>query len=159
MLVQPYSVPLRPSRAGLVEALTATLGSVDRASVKFQRQLALSPYPTPAYRTIYLGEGGEDKDKIYVPASAFDGRSLDALRARSVTHVVLKQYNVPDPSMLGLIEALRRDGQLVARFSPYPGDIEWATFVATTPFLHNSDARIAPILERPGPIIEIWTIP
>jgi len=28
----------------------------------------------------------------------------------------------------------------------------------TPPFLHNGDARIVPALERPGPIIEIWTI-
>ena len=158
VLVQPYSVPLRQSREGLVEALTAHLGSTSQASVKFQRQLALTPYPTPAYRAIYLGEAGEDKDKIYVPPSAFDGRTLDALRQLSVNSVVLKQYNVPDPSMQGLVEALRREGQLVKRFSPYPEAVDWGEFVATPPFLHNSDARIAPILERPGPIIEIWTI-
>lgn len=50
VLIQPYSVPLRPSHEGLREALTHHLGAAERASVKFQRQLALNPYPTPAYR-------------------------------------------------------------------------------------------------------------
>jgi hypothetical protein len=57
-----------------------------------------------------------------------------------------------------LVEALRREGRLVERFTPYADNVEWRQFVATPPFLHNSDARIAPILVRPGPIIEIWTI-
>ena len=158
VLVQPYSVPLRPSRAGLVEALTANLGAPDNASVKFRRQLDLNPYPAPSYRTLYLGDGGLDADKIYVSPSAIRAEGLAPLRALSVTYIVLKQYNVSDPSLRPLVEALQREGQLVARFSPYPGDLEWTRFVATAPFLHNSDARIAPILERPGPIIEIWTI-
>src|SRR5690606_10320312 len=66
MLVQPYSVPLRQSREGLREALVTHLGSTARASVRFQRQLALDPYPAPAYRTLFLGRGGLDVDKIYV---------------------------------------------------------------------------------------------
>ncbi|MEO7192888.1 MAG: glycosyltransferase family 39 protein [Vicinamibacterales bacterium] len=158
ILVQPYSVPLRPSVAALREALTAHLGSPDRATPKFKRQLELDPYPTPAYRTLYLGDGGMDPEKIYVSPSEFLTRGLEPLRERTVTHVVLKQYNVQDPAMRPLLEALQREGRLVARFSPYRPNIVWTEFVATAPFVHNTDARVAPALERPGPIIEIWTI-
>ncbi|MEO8480730.1 MAG: glycosyltransferase family 39 protein [Acidobacteriota bacterium] len=159
ILVQPYSVPLRQSPAALREALTRHLGSADRASVKYQRQLALDPIPSPAYRPIFLGAGGLDVDKIYVAPSSFDeGIGLAPLRALAVTHVVLKRYNVEDPSMAALSAALRREGRLVATFSPYRSDLDAAEMTRTSPFLHNGDARIVPALERPGPIIEIWTI-
>lgn len=159
ILVQPYSVPLRQSSAALREALTVHLGSADRASVKFQRQLAIDPAPAPAYRPIFLGTGGLDVDKIYVSPASFDERTgLQPLRALSVTHVVMKRYNVEDPSMAALGAALRREGRLVATFSPYRPDRAVAEMTRTPPFLHNGDARIVPALERPGPIIEIWTI-
>ena len=50
VLVQPYSAPLRPSRASLIEATNKHLGQVERASTKVTRQLALDPYPEPSYR-------------------------------------------------------------------------------------------------------------
>jgi hypothetical protein len=159
VLVQPYSVPLTTSRTGLAEALAANLGSVDRATVKFQRQLALDPYPAPAYRTIFLGVGGTDADKIYISPRAFDGnQGLAPLRALSVTHVILKRYNVDDPSLASLVEALGQEGRLLTRLSPYAADSEAAGRQAVPPFLHNADARILRELERPGPIIEIWTM-
>jgi hypothetical protein len=159
ILVQPYSVPIRQSPAGLREALTVHLGSADRASVKFQRQLAIDPAPAPAYRPIFLGAGGLDVDKIYVSPAGLGGNGgLAPLRELSVTHVVLKRYNVEDPSMAALGAALRREGRLVATFSPYRSDLDPAEMTRTPPFLHNGDARIVPALERPGPIIEIWTI-
>ena len=158
VLIQPYSVPLRMSKAALAEALTANLGTMDRATVKFRRQLALDPYPTPAYRTIFLGEDGADADKIYVSPTAFGAdASLDPLRALSVTHVVMKRYNVDDPAMVGLSAALEREGRLVARFSPYLDDAGTAR-TSVPPFLHNTDARVVSELERPGPIVEVWTI-
>ena len=159
ILVQPYSVPIRQSESALREALTTHLGSPDRASVKYQRQLAVDPEPAPAYRPIFLGSGGLDVDKIYVSPGSFSGGSgLAALRQLSVTHVVMKRYNAEDPSMAALGAALRREGRLVATFSPYRNDIDAAEMTRTPPFLHNGDARIVPALERPGPIIEIWTI-
>jgi hypothetical protein len=159
ILIQPYSVPLRQSRAGLDEALTAHLGSPERASVRFQRQRALTPYPAPAYRTIFLGDGGLDVDKIYVSPSAFDRTGdLSPLRRLAVTYVVLKRYNAEDPSMAALSAALVREGRLLATFSPYRSDASDRERAATPPFLHNSDVRIAPRLERPGPTLEIWTI-
>ncbi len=159
MLIQPYSVPLRASRPALVEALTSHLGGTERASIKFQRQLALEPYPRPAYRTLYLGSGGLDTDKIYVDPAAFDvERSLAPLRRLSVTYVVLKRYNVPDNALVSLVRALERDGRLEVTFSPYGAASTTGDRAQVAPFLHNTDTRIHPALARPGPIVEIWKI-
>lgn len=159
VLVQPYSVPMRPSKAGLEEALTAHLGSPDRATIKFRKQLDLQPYPSPAYRTIFLGTGGLDVDKIYLDPARIDAaRGLDPVRALAVTHVVLKRYNAPDPATEALVAALERGGHKIASFTPYAGGAEMAKRQAVAPFLHNTDARIDPALERPGPPLEIWTI-
>lgn len=159
VLIQPYSVPLRQSREGLIEALRATLGTEDRATTKFQQQLALSPYPSPAYRTIYLGDGGLDKDKIYVSPGTFAGQeTLEPLRALGVQYVVLKRYNAPDASLASFDRALAAGGRLVAMFSPYRSDADAGRRAAVAPFLHNTDARLDPALERPGPVIEIWRI-
>ncbi len=159
VLIQPYSVPLRMSREALAEALTANLGAPERATVRFRRQLALDPYPAPAYRTIYLGDGGADVDKIYVSPRAFTAANgLEPLEALAVTWVVMKRYNEPDPAMTALNAALERDGRLVASFSPYAAGTAGTARALVAPFLHNTDASIRPELERPGPIIDVWTI-
>ncbi|ODS53629.1 MAG: hypothetical protein ABS36_13465 [Acidobacteria bacterium SCN 69-37] len=159
VLVQPYSVPLRPSREALDEALTAHLGDPARASVRFQRQRALQPYPEPAYRTIYLGSGGMDVDKIYLqPDAVDDEHGLAPIRRLGITRVIMKRYNVENPAMAALIRALERDGTLEASFSPYRPDIDAARRRDTPPFEHNTGVRIDRALERPGPIIEIWNI-
>ncbi len=159
VLIQPYSVPLRQSREGLIEALRQTVGSESRATIKFQQQLALSPYPSPAYRTIYLGDGGLDKDKIYISAREFDREAtLAPLRALGVQYVVLKRYNVPDASLASLDRALASGGRIVATFSPYRSDVDQGRLAMVPPFLHNTDARLDPALARPGPVIEIWEI-
>jgi Dolichyl-phosphate-mannose-protein mannosyltransferase len=158
VLIQPYSVPLRQSRAGLVEALRTTLGDETRASTRFRKQLALEPYPEPAYRTIYLGDGGLDQDKIYVSPSAFGDGTLAPLRALAVTHVILKRYNQPDVALAPLDRALAKDAQLIVTFSPYRAAATPTTRAAVSPFLHNTDATIDAALERPGPIVEIWRL-
>lgn len=159
ILVQPYSVPLRASRAALEEALTHHLGDTRRASVKFQRQLALDPYPSPAYRLIFLGTGGLDVDRLYVdPATLGGAAGLEALRPFAVTYVILKQYNVADPSTVPLSGTLQRQARLVASFSPYRSDADRTARAATPPFLHNTDVRLAPALERPGPIVQVWRL-
>jgi hypothetical protein len=156
ILVQPYSVPLRPSRQGLVEALRANLGSEASASIKFQRMLALDPYPAPAYRLIYLGVGGEDADKIYVAPGTLGGPAgLAPLQALGVEYVVLKRYN-DEASLAPLSSALERQGARLAVFAPARAD---AAGAPVAPFLHNTDARLDPRLERPGPAIEIWQLP
>ena len=156
VLVQPYSVSLRQSRDGLVEALRAHLGDERRASTKFQRLLALDPYPAPAYRTIYLGDGGLDADKIYVSPAALAGPDpLAPLRSLGIDFVILKRF-AGDESLAPLLGALAREGRLRARFAP------WAETALSTPtlepFLHNTDARIDDRLDRPGPVIEIWQL-
>jgi Dolichyl-phosphate-mannose-protein mannosyltransferase len=159
VLVQPYSVPLRQSREGLVEALRVHLGDEARASVKFQRQLALSPYPAPAYRTVFLGDGGLDTDKIYLSPQMFEeGTALTPLRALGVQWVVVKRYNVRNPSLASFDRTLARDGRLIATFSPYDTAADEAARSTVAPFEHNEDARIDWALVRPGPVVEIWRI-
>jgi hypothetical protein len=159
VLLQPYSVPLRRSRDAFVEALKANLGSVERASIKFQLQLDAGPYDPPTYRVIFLGDGGEDPDKIYISPRAFRGDAgLSPLRPFNIDYVILKRYNVDDPAMRPLATALSRDAQLLATFSPYRRDAAPEAQAAVHPFLHNTALRIDPVLERPGPIIEVWRI-
>ena len=137
----------------------SSVGSEDRATIKFQQQLALSPYPAPAYRTIYLGDGGLDKDKIYISPREFDSApTLAPLKALGVQYVVLKRYNVPDASLASLDRALASGGRIVATFSPFRSDVDQGRLAMVPPFLHNTDARLDPALERPGPVIEIWKI-
>jgi hypothetical protein len=158
ILIQPHSVPLRQSREGLIEALRAHLGSESHASIKFQAQLALDPYPSPAYRTIYLGDGGLDADKIYVPATAFESGTLAPLRDLRVTYVVLTRYNDGKPAFAPLEAALTREGHLMATFAPYRADVPAARQAVTAPFFHNTADRIDAALERPGPTIAIWQL-
>jgi hypothetical protein len=158
ILVQPYSAPLNRTRESIVEALRVHLGSEERASIKFQLQLAANPYPSPAYRLIYLGIGGDDVDKIYVSPRAFDAGTLAPLESLGVDYVVLKRYNVDNPALVPLESALRQHATLVATVSPYRADASAEERAATAPFLHNTAARILPALERPGPIVDVWQI-
>jgi hypothetical protein len=159
VLVQPYSVPMTPSRESLVEALTQNLGRVEAASTKFQLQLAQEPYPAPAYRLIYLGRGGLDAEKLYVDYGQLGGdEGLSALRRLGVAFVVVKRYNKPDPETEPFLTALSREGRQVAAFSPYRAGLSEADQARIDPFLHNTDARIDEALERPGPPVEIWRI-
>jgi hypothetical protein len=44
----------------------------------------------------------------------------------------------------------------MAVFSPYR---DGRSVHGPEPFLHNTDNQIDPLLERPGPIVEIWRLP
>jgi hypothetical protein len=156
--VQPYSVPLTPSRTSLTEALSMHLGSSAAASTKFQLQLSLDPYPAPAYRLTYLGSGGLDVDKIYVGYEELARSGLEPLRRLGVAFVVVKRYNTADPATLAFLTSLAREGRLVAAFSPYRPGVSKAEQARIDPFLHNTDTRIDDALERPGPPLEIWQI-
>jgi hypothetical protein len=159
VLLQPYSVPLTQSREGLIEALAARLGDPLRASRKFALRLQLDPWPNPSYRLLYLGEGGLDADKIYLRYQDFEGESGTDTFARHGIHVVvLKGYNTLDPATLPLRAALERRGRLVASFSPYRPEADPPTRAAVAPFLHNTDTPLDAALERPGPVIDIWTV-
>jgi hypothetical protein len=156
ILTQPYSVPLAPTRDVLREAVRR---SGREMPTKTELQIASDPYPAPAYRLIYLGKG-LDADKLYLPYEELDGAdSLRAARAEHVAFVVVKRYNESDPATLPFLTALAREGRRIAVFSPYrdaPAAREAAA--RPEPFLHNTDARIDPSLERPGPIVEIWQL-
>ena len=157
--IQPHSVMFTPTRQSLIEALSRQDGGAAQASTKFQLQLALDPYPGPAYRLIYLGRGGLDPDKIYVDYSELGGAAgLEPLRSADVAFVVVKRYNEPNPATLPFLAALAREGRRIAAFSPYrPGTTE-AEQARIEPFLHNTDTRIDGALERPGPKLEIWQL-
>ena len=157
VLVQPYSVQLAQSRESLEESLTARLGSLDRLSTRARLRLAVAPWPAPAYRLLWLGDGGLDDDKIYVGYGDLDGDPLGALRARRVEYVVLKRYNVTDPAVAPLAEALARGARRVASISPYRDDVASGGTPAT-PFLHNTDSVFDQRLARPGPIIDIFQL-
>jgi len=158
ILTQPYSVPLEPTREVLREAVSRNARSMP---TKTQLQVARDPYPAPAFRVLYLGRG-LDADKVYVPYDAIGSQGdLSRVRAEHVAFVVLKRYNDDDPATLPLLAALAREGRRLAVFSPYRPEANAADSGRGTrpePFLHNTDARIDPALERPGPIVEIWQI-
>jgi Dolichyl-phosphate-mannose-protein mannosyltransferase len=159
VLIQPYSVPLTPSREGLSEALAHNLGSGTTPSTKFRLQLSLDPYPQPAYRLIYLGRGGLDADKIYVDPSDLNRvAGLDVLRRLGVAFVVIKRYNDMDPDTAAFLAVLAEKGRRIAAFSPYRPGVTEAGQARIEPFLHNTDTRIDDALERPGPPLEIWQI-
>jgi hypothetical protein len=159
VLVQPYSVMLVPSRESLVEAFEANIGGAAAASTKFQIQLGLDPYPSPAYRILYLGRGGLDADKIYIDPDELNGGDvLDRLRARRVAFVLLKRYNSVDSELTSFLAALAGGGRRVAVFSPFRAGVDPDRQARIDPFLHNTDARIDESLERPGPLIEIWQL-
>ncbi|MEO5822309.1 MAG: glycosyltransferase family 39 protein [Vicinamibacteraceae bacterium] len=165
VLVQPYSVVLTQSRESLTEALTATMGDPRRASTKFAIRLGLEPYPAPAYRTIYLGDGGLDADKIYVSPRAFTdgpaptGSGLEPLTRLGVQYVVLKRYNAEDLAAVPLRARLMAVATRVAVVTPYRAEASDADRARVAPFLHNTDTPWHPALERPGPGLEIWKLP
>ena len=158
VLIQPHSVQLRPSRDGLLEALRTHLGADAVPSDKFRAQLALDPYPSPAYRTLFLGDGGFDVDKIYVSPSELVSDPVARLRALGVTYVVLTRYNGANQAFAPLEAALDREGRALATFAPYRADATAAEREATPPFFHNTADVIGPALERPGPTITIWQL-
>ena len=105
ILTQPYSSALTPSRDGLTEALTRNLGSAEAASTKFRLQLSLDPYPSPAYRLIYLGRGGLDAERsMWIRRELGGSAGLEPLRRLGVTYVLVKRYNRPDPETLPLLD-------------------------------------------------------
>jgi hypothetical protein len=146
VLIQPYSVQLAQSRESLEESLRAHLGSL------------VSPWPAPSYRLLWLGTGGLDEDKIYLSYADLGDDPLATLRSKGVQYVVLKRYNVADPTVTPLADALARGARRLGSISPYrEGEPSERSSVA--PFLHNTDSAIDPGLARPGPIVDVFEIP
>jgi hypothetical protein len=159
VLIQPYSVPLAQSRESLREALTVHFGDPARASTKFALRLQADPYPAPAYRTLFLGDGGLDQDKIYLSyRDMTEVRAATALREAGVQFVVLKQYNVPDPAVAPLRAWLAVHGRRLEFFTPYHAAADGPVRARVAPFLHNTDTPYDPALERPGPGLEVWQV-
>ena len=155
VLTQPYSVPLEPTAEVLREAVER---SGQPMPTKTTLQAARQPYPAPAYRLIYIGKG-LDVDKLYLPQDQLSGSDpLAAARREHVAFVVLKRYNDRAPETMPFLAALAREGRRIAVFSPYVNTDAGTKAPQAEPFLHNTDARIAPALERPGPVVEIWQI-
>ena len=158
VLIQPYSVALRPSRESLVRALRTHLGSETLASPRFRGQLELNPYPEPAYDVFWLGEGGLDTDKIYVPPAEFTAAgSLAPIKERNIQYVVLNQARGTNPAFRDLERALGAEATLVGRLVPWD-DPENEKEERPEPFLHNTDRTIDERLERPGPVVELWKV-
>lgn len=157
VLIQPYSVQLAQSRESLIESVVARLGSIDRASTRARLRLAVSPWPQPSYRLLWLGEGGLDDDKIYLSYRELAGDPLGVLRSAGVDYVVLKRFEREDPAVAPLARALAEGARLVASVSPYrdPAEAERPT---VPPYLHNADAVVHRELARPGPIIDVYAI-
>lgn len=156
--LQPYSTPLAPTRQSLEHALQRNLGALAALPPKFRLQLSQNPWPMPSYQLVYLGRG-LDAEKIYVDYAELGGAAgLQALRRLNVAFVVVKRYNSSDPETLPFLAALAREGRRLATFSPYRSGTPEVNAAAIEPFLHNTDARIAAALERPGPPLEIWQI-
>jgi len=156
VLIQPQSVQVPQSRAGLEEALRARLGSLDTLPTRSRLRLAVSPWPHPSYRLLWLGDGGLDEDKIYLGYASLGDDPIATLRSHGVRYVVLKRYNVADPSVLPLATALATGARRLATVSPYRDD-EPQTLLAP-PFLHNLDSRLDRRLVRPGPIVDIFAL-
>jgi hypothetical protein len=155
ILTQPYSVPLEPTADVLREAVARTGRPMP---TKTSLQIARSPYPSPAYRLIYIGQG-LDADKLYLPQDQLDGSDpLAAARREHVAFVVLKRYNDKAPETMPFLAALAREGRRIAVFSPYVNTDAGTETPQAEPFLHNTDARITAALQRPGPVVEIWQL-
>jgi hypothetical protein len=151
ILTQPYSVPLEPTADSLREAVRR---KGKEMPTKTRLQIERDPYPSPAYRLIYLGRG-LDADKLYLPLETLSSTDpLSLLGSEHVAFVVLKRYNDEAPAMLPLTAVLAREGRRLAVFSPY----REGEATRPEPFLHNTDARITAALERSGPIVEIWQV-
>jgi hypothetical protein len=158
--LQPYSVPLAPTRDSVIRALRANLGDERKASAKFRVQLGVKRWPEPSYDLVWLGSGGLDADKIYVEYADRDGSAvMDELAQRGIEYVILKGGRSLSPAAASLDAALHRRAVRVFVASPYPPGRDPSMLGVPDPFIHNTDARIVPGLERPGPVIEVWRVP
>ena len=159
ILIEPQSVPLRQSPEGLREALRFHRIREADTPEKSRQMQALDPYPQPAYRLVYLGDGGRDIDKVYISQTAFaGGGDLAVLHRFGIKYVVLKQSHQKNPELRGLEEALARHARLVAEFSPYREGAPAEVRNTVPAFTHNTAATMRPELERPGPIVQIWSV-
>ena len=150
MAVEPYSVQLVPTKSQLTAALARAGTPPARAGRRSRTLLARDPYPAPAYRLFYVGEGGLDEDKIYVPAAAFaNDQTTPLLWEPCFEYVILKSAAPSGPNPLSATVATF--GALVHRETPFPGSA-----VPGDGFLPDFDVPPSLGVVRPGPVIEVW---
>jgi hypothetical protein len=115
--------------------------------------LGRTPYPAPAYRLFYIGEGGLDQDKIYLaPSLIAMGAAGEAIRRVCVEYVVLKSAAPSGPNRLSAPVAAA--GALVHRESPFLGP-----GLPRDGWLPDYDIAPSRQVTRPGPVIEVWRTP
>lgn len=149
--VQPYSVQLTMTREALRQALERNLGAADRASRRFKEMLKLDPYPAPAYDVLVLGRGMGQERRYLDPTDSGGEATLAALRQAGVRVLVLKRFTPGEADPLR--DAAARSGHLAYTVSPF---VEGVT--SGDAQLPDYDIRPSWVVDRPGPIIEVWRI-
>jgi hypothetical protein len=151
--VEPYSVQLQPTRGRLIEALANAGLRPDQAGRRSKAMLARTPYPSPSYRLLYIGDGGMDEDKLYLPPEWFTERKTSTgAHTACVEWVVLKSAAPAGPNPLAPLVA--QSGVLVHRETPFvePG-------LPAHGWLPDTDVTPSLRVTRPGPVIEVWRTP
>jgi hypothetical protein len=150
--IEPYSVQLQPTREQFTAALAAAGINPDRPGHRARMLLARSPYPSPAYRLLYIGDGGMDEDKIYVPPAAFEGTAPSVTTpAQCIDFIVLK--SAAPRGANPLTSAVASYARLVHREQPFADGAG-----AMEGFLPDFDVKPSLAVTRPGPVIEIWRV-
>ncbi len=152
--LQSYSVPLPQSLESLREGLSAHGASAELSRRgKYARLAAVAGETGPGYRLYFIGRGDE-KERIYFDYEELLSSRLEPLRRRGVGHAVLRHppAEVP-PRVAALFQEVAGQGQLAARFSPFPEGARLA------PYLDNEDWPASRKLLRKGPLVEIWSLP
>jgi hypothetical protein len=151
--VEPYSVQLVPTRAQLVAALARKGLRPEQAGRRSRALLARTPYPSPSYRLFYIGEGGMDEDKIYVPPAFFTGKADAAAVDRPCPEYVILKSAAPSGAnpMTARVAAF---GTRIHRETPFvePG-------LPADGWLPDTDVTPSFGVVRPGPVIEVWRTP
>jgi 4-amino-4-deoxy-L-arabinose transferase-like glycosyltransferase len=149
--LQSYSVPLPQSKESFRESLDANraLGELDRRG-KYAHLLRIAEGERESFGLVYLGKGDE-LNRIYVGYEELSS-SLEPLRARGVTAIVLRHPpSPPPPSLSALFSRVKAEGRLLAAIAPFHN-------APATPYLDNEDWPPSPALLHKGPLIEIWSL-
>jgi len=148
--VEPYSVQLNTSREQLIAALDAAHVTPERAGRRVRAMLQREPYPSPAYRLYYIGEGGMDEDKIYIAPASLALRAGERAPATPCLDVIVLKRAAPhgDNPLSKVVPAY---AYKVLEESPFTDPA-----VAGDGFLADFDVRPSWNVVRPGPVIEVW---
>ncbi|MEI6667374.1 MAG: glycosyltransferase family 39 protein [Acidobacteriota bacterium] len=150
--VEPYSVQLETTREQLSAAMQAAGARRDRGGRRSHALLARTPYPSPAYRLFYVGDGGMDDDKIYLRPLAFSRAITEwPMEEPCIDYVALKSAAPYGTNPLS--PSVARYAQLAHTEDPFAPSVERATG-----FLPDFDVTPSLAVQRPGPRIDVWQI-